>query len=1017
MAKFAKGDSVIYVENNAKGVIVDVFSNRGKQYYEVRWIKDGDTSLELESRLEPERKIDSPFERLSAGVYSAFVDFSRLNTQHKIENTSVNSISTLKASRTIFKPYQYKPLLKFLNSDTRRVLIGDEVGLGKTIEAGHIMLEMKARKELGSALIVCPKSLKEKWQDELEARFDLHFKNYEHKTDLIADIKAHRPLFGIVTYRAASLTGKNDIYAALEDYSTTLDLIICDEAHAVRNFGTDQTNGVQRLLALSKAALFMTATPIMTSTDNLYTLLRLLDEDQFRSASVFQNILNANKPFVAAISELNAKKSFREIAANLKNAQLRYVYRGTEDGTYEYVPETVADDYKDNPLFQRIIKDLESKEETDANRVRIQYDLSSISLLNNVLSRTTKRDVTTDWSQAIRDARTITVELTPAETQAQTKYLINYCREHYSTEDISQANPLAISSQKKLLASSIAAYTSPWRTMKRFPADSKFSELQAIIKEVINEQHKKLIVFAGQIETLRYLEYRLSCEGYKAVFIDGSVKERKKIIQHFRVNPEINILLSSEVGGEGLDMQFCDTMVNYDLPWNPMVVEQRIGRIDRFGQKSKIVHIYNLLVKGTLQEKIYGRLLSRIGIFKECIGDLEAILDGFLEKQLGANHTIDFSTYLERELESPGITEEEIERKLDSMKKAIEQVKLDAAKLGEDLRDTLTNDMYFREEIGKIQETGRYITEVELVNYVQSLIDNVLKTCRFSWVDENLWRISVLKSDSKALTSFLTTYQPVDANIAYKDFLNFTRDNLSIDVTFNQQYAFENGDCIFINAYHPLIQAITEYYKKTNTATADTFKLALDKNEIGSKYSIDNGQYILGVYLIDILREIFHTTKHNQILVPILFDFKTGEFINDQPLCDHVLAKVQECATMYRGSVEESEASFLQLAFTEQISEVQERYKEDYAIRAESSKMVLKKRTQAMFERQVDALETRARIAEYSDDPNQRRIAKAIWGQVRTKKEEMQRELEAIDANRVSICPNKLISLTLLNIE
>ena len=1016
MAKFAKGDSVIFVDNNATGVVVDVFSNRGKQYYEVRWIKDGESSLVLESRLEPERKINSPFERLSAGVYSSFVDFSRLNTQHKIENTSVNSISTLKASRTIFKPYQYKPLLKFLNSDTRRILIGDEVGLGKTIEAGHIMLEMKARKELGSALIVCPKSLKEKWQDELEARFDLHFKNYEHKTDLIADIKAHRPLFGIVTYRAASLTGKNDIYAALEDNSTTLDLIICDEAHAVRNFGTDQTNGVQRLLALSKAAIFMTATPIMTSTDNLYTLLRLLDEDQFRSASVFQNILNANKPFVAAISELNAKKAFVEISSNLKNAQLGYVYRGTDDGVYEYVPETVADDYKDNPLFQRIIKDLESKEETDANRVRIQYDLSSISLLNNVLSRTTKRDVTTDWSQAIRDARTVTVELSSVETQAQIQYLKDYCRKHYYTEDISLANPLALSSQKKLLASSIPAYTCPWRSLKRFPLDSKYSELQAIIKEVIIDQHKKLIVFAGQIETLRYLEYRLSCEGFKAVFIDGSVKERKRVIQHFRLDPEINILLSSEVGGEGLDMQFCDTMVNYDLPWNPMVVEQRIGRIDRFGQKSKVVHIYNLLVKGTLQEKIYGRLLSRIGIFRECIGDLEAILDGFLEKQLGANHTIDFSTYLERELEYPGITEEEIERKLDSMRKAIEQVKLDAARLGEDLKDTLTNDMYFREEIGKIQETGRYITEVELINYVQSLIDNVLKTCRFSWVNDNLWRISVLKSDSKALTSFLTTYQPVDANVAYKDFLNYTRDNLSIDVTFNQQYAFDNGDCIFINAYHPLIQAITEYYKKTNSTAADTFKLALDQKEIGDKYTIANGQYILGVYLIDILREIFHTTKHNQFLVPLLYDFKTGEFVNDQGLCDHIFAKVQECATMYRGSVVDSEASLLQLLFTEQITEVQDQYKDDYAIRAESSKMVLKKRTQAMYERQIDALETRARIAEYSDEQNQRRIAKAIWGQVRAKKEEMDRELEAIDSNRVSVCPNKLISLTLLNI-
>lgn len=1008
---------MIYVENNAKGVIVDVFSNRGKQYYEVRWIKDGESSLELESRLEPERKIDNPFEKLSAGIFSSFVDFSRLNTQHKIENTSVNSISTLKASRTIFKPYQYKPLLKFLSSDTRRVLIGDEVGLGKTIEAGHIMLEMKARKELGSALIICPKSLKEKWQDELEARFDLHFKNYEHKADLIADIKAHRPLFGIVTYRAASLTGKNDIYAALEDYSTTLDIIICDEAHTVRNFGTDQTNGVRRLMALSKAAIFMTATPIMTSADNLYTLLRLLDEDQFRSPSVFHNILNANKPFVAAISQLNAKKPFKEIAENLSNAQLRYVYRGADDGSYEYVPETVADDYKDNPLFRRIINNLETKEETDANRVLIQYDLSSISLLNNVLSRTTKRDVTTDWSQAIRDARTVIVELTDAESLAQEKYLKKYCLDHYYTEDLSQANPLAISSQKKLLASSIAAYTSPWRTMKRFPIDSKFSELLSIIKEVINEHHKKLIVFAGQIETLRYLEYRLSSEGYFAVIIDGSVKERKKIIQQFRTNPEIKILLSSEVGGEGLDMQFCDSMVNYDLPWNPMVVEQRIGRIDRFGQKSKVVYIYNLLVKGTLQEKIYGRLLSRIGIFRECIGDLEAILDGFLENQLGANYSIDFSTYLARELESPGITEEEIEKKLDSMRKAIEQVKLDAAKLGEGLKDTLTNDMYFREEIGKIQETGRYITEVELVHYVQSLVDNVLKTCRFSWVGDNLWRISVLKSDPKALTGFLVKYQPVDANIAYKDFINTTRDNLSLDVTFNQQYAFENGDCIFINAYHPLIQAITEFYKNTNTTSSDTFKLALDKKEIGDNYSIAKGQYILGVYLIDILREIFHTTKHNQILVPLLYDYNTEEFIGDQELCDHIFAKVQEKASMYRGDIAKSEAAFLQLAFTEQITKVQERYKEDYAIRAESSKLVLKKRTQAMYERQVDTLEMRARIAEISADVNQQRIAKAIWGQVRAKKEEMQRELDAIDANRVSVCPNKLISLTLLNIE
>ena len=447
-----------------------------------------------------------------------------------------------------------------------------------------------------------------------------------------------------------------------------------------------------------------------------------------------------------------------------------------------------------------------------------------------------------------------------------------------------------------------------------------------------------------------------------------------------------------------------------------MVVEQRIGRIDRFGQKSKVVHIYNLLVKGTLQEKIYGRLLSRIGIFRECIGDLEAILDGFLEKQLGANHSIDFATYLERELESPGITEEEIERKLDSMKKAIEQVKLDAAKLSEDLKDTLTNDRYFQDEIEKIKETGHYITEVELVNYVQSIIDNVLKTCRFSWIDDNIWRISVLKSDHKALTNFLISNQPVDANVSYKDFINYTRDALSIDVTFNQQYAYENGDSIFINAYHPFIQAITEYYKKTGANIADTFKLNLASTDIDDKYKIPQGQYILGIYLIDILREIFHTTKHNQILVPLLYDCTTKSFISDQRLSEHIFAKVQESATMYRGAETDLESSSLQLDFTEQISEVQEQYKEDYAIRAESSKMVLKKRTRAMYERQIQELKLQAMKAEYSSDLKERRIAPAMWGRVRAREEDMQRELDAIEANKVSVCPNKLISLTLLNV-
>src|SRR5690606_19882494 len=102
---------------------------------------------------------------------------------------SSNTVSSLKSSNTIFKAYQFKPLLKFLNSDNRRLLIADEVGLGKTIEAGHIMLELMSRKELNNAIVVCPKSLQNKWQTELKEKFNLHFKIYETAKDFINDIK------------------------------------------------------------------------------------------------------------------------------------------------------------------------------------------------------------------------------------------------------------------------------------------------------------------------------------------------------------------------------------------------------------------------------------------------------------------------------------------------------------------------------------------------------------------------------------------------------------------------------------------------------------------------------------------------------------------------------------------------------------------------------------------------------------------------------------------------------------
>ena len=1016
MAKYSKGDSVIFVETNEVGVIVEVYEPyRGKQQYAVRWIKSGATTDVLENRLEPERKLDNAFDMLKAGVVNPYVNFFRLNTQHKIENTSVNTISSLKASRTIFKAYQYKPLLKFLNSDNRRLLIADEVGLGKTIEAGHIMLELKARDELNSALIICPSSLKAKWHDELETRFDFRFKVYQHKSDFVEDVANRRPIFGILTYESARESVKNDIGDTLEEYDIQLDLLVCDEAHRMRNDETATFAGGQKIIASSKSVVFMTATPIMLNESNLFHLMNLLDPDRFKSEYIFNGLLNANKPFVAAISELNAKVPFSTIADNLENSEIRYEFKSSGEDEYSYVPVRVSDEYKDNPLFKKIIDDLRSAPETDASRVRIQYDISSISLLNNIFSRTTKRDVTTDWTQAIRQPETKTVELTEFEQQLYDDYVEDYCVSKGYCPDGSDMPGFELSSLRKKLSSSIIAYATKWEGATQFPHDSKYEELKNILQKVVRTEKKKIIIFATQIPTLHYLQHRLNLDGYGNRLIYGDVKDRYAVIKEFRHANNIDVLLSSEVGGEGLDMQFCDSMVNYDLPWNPMVVEQRIGRIDRFGQKSKFVYIYNILVKGTLQEQIYGRLLDRIGIFRECIGDIEVILDLYLEKN--NIRGMDFMQYLESEIDRADITEEEVARKLDSMQKALEQQKQDVEKLTKGLTESLTNDMYFKEEINRIAGRGRYITEKELINFVQSVIDCELTTCRLKKVNNDVYNIILQKGDSNALSSFLTQYKPAKTDSSYTQFQNLVREELTIPVTFNQEYAFENRDWEYINSYHPLVMAIAEYYRQKGKNDVNTFKLGLERDVLGKDSSISTGKYVLGVYQLEMQREIFRTIKKSQILVPIVFDCQKEVFLEDSDACEELFAKVQEKAVLFNEPIVLKENFPLQMAFNEWVSDVQDNYKSDYSIRAESNKMILRQRTQSQYESRIRDIERRIFEYEYSEDAKKQKILPALKGQLKKAKEEMELELNSIDNNKVTANPYKLISLSYLNIN
>ena len=208
MAKYNIGSKVVHLVSGQHGTIIDVYpSRRGRQLYKVGWPNGNNDELEVDLGLDCD--ISDPFERCASGIFGSYSEYAKKNTTFKIKNSNNSTISSLKASKTLFRAYQFKPLLKFLNSPNRRLLVADEVGLGKTIEAGHIMLELKARRELRNVLIVCPKSLQEKWRAELIEKFGLSFKIYESAKDLITELEDRRgDIRAIVNYEKMYLTLK-----------------------------------------------------------------------------------------------------------------------------------------------------------------------------------------------------------------------------------------------------------------------------------------------------------------------------------------------------------------------------------------------------------------------------------------------------------------------------------------------------------------------------------------------------------------------------------------------------------------------------------------------------------------------------------------------------------------------------------------------------------------------------------------------------------------------------------------
>lgn len=828
---------------------------------------DGNDSTHSEIELLPEIIIESAWDKLANNLFGDHNNFAIASTLSKVKNAATNTISTLKASKTIFKPYQFIPLVKLLNSSNQRIIIADEVGLGKTIEAGHILLEYAARGKLNNFLIVCLNSIQEKWKDEMENKFNIKLKIFSSLKDFKTDLDEHhnngQNIAGIINYEKFR-NAKNLEY--FSESAISLDMIVFDEAHHLRN-STNAKKALKNFTSISKGIVMLTATPMMTGLENLYSLINLLDDKEYSKYEVFLNNININKPFIKAFNDITEGVNTSVVKNNLVNTDVEIVFK---HGNYENVqlqklPEILAEE----GLFHSLLSDLDTKLDSRENRTIIKQKLVNLNKLNKIYSRTRKSQVLTEGEVVTRNANVIKIKMTNEEEEMYEEVIYNY-------EDTG----IGTIQKKRSFASSVFAsqYSEDKLLDDSIIVDRNDSKYKTLI-DVLDNNPKKIIVFSFFRKTLLYLRKRLISEGYNVGLIFGGINvlQRNEIIEDFR-NGKFEILLASEVGSTGLDMQFCDCLVNYDLPWNPMVVEQRIGRIDRIGQQSEVINIFNLIHTDTIEELIYERLYKRINIFRESLGNLDEILG---EKE----------TYFEgviEELYKTNLDKKQREKKLDNIADAVETNKHHLRDVEEKLKDSFTNDAYFANEIKSIEGKRKYIHPNELKELINRIIANYLTTMRFNHTDRE-FVYKIVQVECKDIFDFVDAYYDKNNFELTKIFKDFKSRNFNEEImlTFDQEFAFKNKNIEYISVYHPLINAITNYFEKHKIAQNSVYRFSLERASFESselKLILNHEFYFLINYNFTIKKNINNTMTEIIQFRSMLFDLESDDnvVVNDE---------------------------------------------------------------------------------------------------------------------------------------
>jgi ERCC4-related helicase len=816
---------------------------------------------------------------IGSAIESLFADQIELHIQPQTEGTSditdllltltarqivcpsSNSLYSLNSARIDFVPYQFRPVLKLIKSDTPRLLIADSVGVGKTIEAGLILKEMQVRSPLDIILIICPKPLvaEHKWEREMKDKFGEQFTPADssllrsiirdYTRDKVWDDRYKRLIIPYSQLTDELLNGIKDrrSHSGLEnmDPPPIFDMIIVDEAHHIRNSTTQAYNVVKFLCEHANTAVFLTATPIQLGNNDLYTLLNLLFPDDVSDHAAFEAMAQPNEHINKAVKLLRSSIDHKTEALDaLREAVL------TDWGN-----KVIAQ----NPVFVKAIKTLEKVELSREQRVNLIHDVESLHSFSHMINRTRRQDIE-DF--CVRRAITRESEFTKYQRELHDK-LLDFIRSALSIQ-YGNISPKFLMSMISRQASSCLFGLAPFirgmvngrlsdlfdegnddapdddhidpaigklmematdviKLADQLPEDDdpKFDTLAKILEERQKPEGGKTIVFSTFRNTLNYLLGRIKKElKIRVEQVNGSVPDEERFILRERFtlpkdDPRaLDVLLFSEVGAEGLDYQFCDAIVNYDLPWNPMRIDQRIGRIDRRGQKSEVVHIYNCITKGTIDAEIYDRCHLRINVFEKSIGECSDILG-------------DIENSIKEIVLNPQLTPEECSQKLEKM---------------------MDNQVDRIEENRRLEEEGKEMFGIDISNFIEDV-----EKSENPWVSSNnlkrlvdVYLTKRLKGENQYISSDKLKLKKEEKYLVLEDYHSLYNKKTGGDkifeaylnspsqvcpITFTQDEAKEKRKSIFLTLTHPLIQQAAKYFSEEKNIKM-AFAVSVNGNDV-----------------------------------------------------------------------------------------------------------------------------------------------------------------------------------------